>query len=467
METGSVVDYWEIVGAFDAEELGKFAQLKRLKDLFRCDPDFRAAATGDHPAAIDIAQAYGCTGDADFLMDGMAAVLNEPERPEAAEFDLFQKWRQFESAKGLLGKQLLEIALSRTTPDFDAWRKRERLRVASELGRASTAIPHSLIAFELARGCSVGCSFCGIDAAKFGGHVPYDAAIAAEWNEMLLGLRERFGEALGSGFLYWGSDPLDNPDYLRFANDFHRVTSVFPQVTTAVPLRNVELIEAILQRSRGISRVPHRFSILTLNIFRRVMKRFSPEDLLDVELVGQHKEALTIKANAGRSRTQDNPLRLSAEAGSTTIAPATIACVTGFLVNIAERTIKLVSPTTASKQWPNGYRIYDEAVYVDATGFLAAIDKMVGGTSFEPWGEARVPRFRSDLTFERVAAGFSLSNAAAKHRFPSYGELAANIASGERTLAALIASSMARGSSPGEEAAFIDGVFKAGLVEMH
>ena len=43
----------------------------------------------------------------------------------------------------------------------------------------------------------------------------------------------------------------------------------------------------------------------------------------------------------------------------------TIACVSGFLFNMVERNVRLISPCNASERWPLGYRIYDEGTFTD------------------------------------------------------------------------------------------------------
>jgi len=35
--------------------------------------------------------------------------------------------------------------------------------------------------------------------------------------------------AAGRGFCYWGTDPMDNPDYEKFCLDFHEVLGIFPK----------------------------------------------------------------------------------------------------------------------------------------------------------------------------------------------------------------------------------------------
>jgi hypothetical protein len=284
---------------------------------------------------------------------------------------------------------------------------------------------------------------------------------------MLHGLRERFGPALRSGFLYWGSDPLDNPDYLSFADDFRRIVGLHPQITTAIPLRNEQHTRAVLEATRGATLVPHRFSILSLNVFRRDLRTFTPDELLHVELVLQHKEAEGLKANAGRnSYGKPNPVLVTAGGRDNIIAPTTIACVTGFLVNICERRVRMISPTAASAKWPNGYIVFEDRQYADPVAFMEIIDAMIERQSSQSVGRDSRPRFREDLAFRRAAEGFELSSPAVTHSFRDYGALAAAVSMGDRTVSEIIGEAPSRGCSPGEELAFLTGVFNAGLIEL-
>jgi hypothetical protein len=282
---------------------------------------------------------------------------------------------------------------------------------------------------------------------------------------MLQGLKERFGDALQSGFLYWGTDPLDNPDYLSFAKEFARVSSVFPQITTAVPLRNVEMIREALEFSRGVAIVPHRFSVLTLNVFKRVMSTYSSQETLHVELVPQLKEGNLTRANAGRAMKEANPTYVDIN-DQKVVAPTTIACVTGFLVNIGYRTVKLISPTAASSEWPNGYIEFAKRSYSDAHDFLRVIDEMTAELSADEWRGEWLAAFRSDLQVSVTGEAFDLTSSAVRHRFKAYGSLAREIELRRPSLGGLFASASTRGNTSGEEFLFLQGIYKAGLLEL-
>lgn len=278
-------------------------------------------------------------------------------------------------------------------PRIAAWRARQIRRARWELGGdVSQGLVHAPMSFELSRGCSVQCWFCGVGAPRFGGSHPYDEQTAAQWRAMLAVLVEFFGPATAFGFLYWATDPLDNPDYERFMLDFHAATGYWPQTTTALALRDVARTRRLLRLSAEHGGLRDRFSVLSRGLFHRIHAEFSPEELLHVDLVPQFNDSVAPKALAGSAR--ERSLREQAAARDAPPASGTIACVTGFLFNLIDRTAKLISPCTASARWPLGYMIFDEFDYADAADLRARIAACVA---------ARMPTTVSAATTMRFA----------------------------------------------------------------
>ncbi|AJA65472.1 hypothetical protein QIH93_06405 [Bradyrhizobium ottawaense] len=85
---------------------------------------------------------------------------------------------------------------------------------------------------------------------------------------------------------------------------------------------------------------------------------FSPEELLGVELILQGKEAQTAKAMVGRARERKEKRRGANKDGAIAFLErnhTTIACVSGFLVNMRQGRLRLVTPVPGSDRWPLGY----------------------------------------------------------------------------------------------------------------
>src|SRR5207245_1954647 len=111
-------------------------------------------------------------------------------------------------------------------------------------------------------------------------------------------------------------------------------------------------------------------------MLNRVHETFTADELLEVELVLQNPEAMTPKAPAGRARLLDGrPDRLGPRAS--TLAGGTIACVTGFLVNMVERTIRLITPTRTCEQWPLGYRTAGLRRFRTPADFRHGIEELI------------------------------------------------------------------------------------------
>jgi len=169
--------------------------------------------------------------------------------------------------------------------------------------------------------------------------------------------RPEISTAARSGFCYWASDPADNPDYPRFIEDYALITGALPQTTTAAPLRDLGFTREVLALQSRYPGVGSRFSILSLKMLDDVHAAFSALELIQVGLVLQNRGALVGRAAAGRALARRE--RLSAAGRRDDISPvdsdqATIACVSGFLVGMVARTVKLVSPTRACERWPLG-----------------------------------------------------------------------------------------------------------------
>ena len=281
-------------------------------------------------------------------------------------------------------------------PSMAAWRKRQIARTNSELGPAKgQSLVHVPVAIELCVGCSVGCWFCSVSAERLSQKADY-AEIKHLWQEALLAIHDVIGDAARWGFCYWATDPLDNPDYEAFCCDFADVFGRFPQTTTAIAWKDMERTKALLKLSREKRCELNRFSILTIGILRTIYGEFSPEELLHVELLPLNKEAGIPKAFSGRARQRQPPNGHSthdADIASTT------SCVSGFLLNMVDRTIRLITPCNASDRWPLGHWVIDQRVFADADDLRCQMNRMIAEHMPTHVKLEREVRFRSDLTW--------------------------------------------------------------------
>ena len=71
------------------------------------------------------------------------------------------------------------------------------------------------------------------------------------WHDILSFAKEAIGPAAGWGTCYYATEPLDNPDYEKFADAFYDVFGVVPQLTTAAAMRKPERTKAYLEKAQG------------------------------------------------------------------------------------------------------------------------------------------------------------------------------------------------------------------------
>jgi radical SAM family RiPP maturation amino acid epimerase len=295
-------------------------------------------------------------------------------------------------------------------PEFDRWRKRNMHRCDGELGTAAaTAITHPVISFELSDGCSVGCWFCGVSAERFRGNWSY-AENQTEWRGIIAETTAFFGPAAATAFCYWATDPSDNPDYPDFIADLAAETGVLPQTTTAVPLRNTAQTRRVLAMAAEGDALPNRFSVLTRKQLKEIFQTFTPDELLHVELVLQMPNAGAPKAVSGRARS-----KAGLHSDLTASMHATIACVTGFLVNLPKREIRLVTPVPSSESVPDGFRVLGTAGYQDAGSFGEALRHLARRHIVQGLGPADRLRLNPAARYAAAEDGFAITFGALRH----------------------------------------------------
>lgn len=297
-----------------------------------------------------------------------------------------------------------------TDSRFAAWRSRQIARSATVFRRTyDLYTPHILYAIELSKGCSVGCWFCGVDAPKLGGQFLATEENRRLFRGMLESLKGFTGPSAGSwGFLYWATDPLDNPDLETFCLDYQEVFGRFPMVTTAQPLRDVKRTRALidLARSRGCTKM--RFSITTLRMLESVHREFSAEELGWVDLITINAGSILQPSASGRARNRYIKKGGEHREWARSVADTSIACVSGFLINMVERSIKLITPCPSSEQWPLGYYVYDERTFTSGGDIERIVEDMIARRMPIHAPVDGVLSFRPDLAYRGTEDGFVL-----------------------------------------------------------
>ncbi len=259
------------------------------------------------------------------------------------------------------------------------WRERQIKRLLVEMGPSKAeAVIHTPFNIELSDGCSVGCWFCGVNAGEKGDDFSYTPENAGYWRELLRTVKEVVGPGAVTGTCYYATEPMDNPNYEDFCKDYAEILGHFPQTTTAASTRDIERTRKLLTLSRKYGTSVNRFSVLSLPMFEKIMSSFTPLELLYVELLMQNVESISPFALAGRAVKNKHVLdKTNEKVNSTFNEESSIACATGFRLNIVKRTVKLVTPKPAKDDYPDGELVYETATFSDIDSLRENMLRMI------------------------------------------------------------------------------------------
>ncbi len=410
----SIEHYWAMIQRRPADELRTLARIKRFNERLTGDRDFRALLLENCDRSHQIANEFGFHIDPRQLSPIFKqGVFSDTTQADLNEFPLAQLWSEWINDLIKFRNLMREEGSSKEADSrFNAWRARQMERTRGVFGPATNrAMVHSILSYELSKGCSVGCWFCGVSAERFQGYFPYTAANAKLWQEVLDVAREKFGTAAQTGFCYFATEPTDNPDYLTFVEDYQRVLGVVPQTTSAAPLKDLAWTRRLMKLHNDLPAAPSRFSVLSLKTLLQIHEIFSEDELLTFELILHNRESSLQKACAGRAFTNPTKQDYKNNVRSVVRDASSIACVSGFLINMVDRTIRLVSPCKASESWPLGYRVHMEGTFGDATDFGDFIELAFDTCMPLNPPPDEVVGFREDLSYEPCEDGFEVKTA--------------------------------------------------------
>ncbi len=386
----------------EAEYSSQVAKIKRFLEYWMLEPGFQERCRVDRVAAL------AETG-LQFTAEELAAldILTDTEQlakaeqlPEEERLLPLRRYRSFIREKlqhrDLLQKELCQPQEKR----FRSWRNRQMNRCWSELGGRNASIIHTPLNFELSLGCSMGCPFCGVASEKLQLVANYEENREL-WRGILAYLHALLGDAAATGTCYYATEPLDNPDYEKFADDYFAETGQVAQVTTAAAWKDFERVRRFLVHAESQKQHIHRFSVLSLKIFHQIMEAFTPEELLYVELLPQFPEAPSCHfSRAGRARSYAQTQVVNSEEES-----GTIACISGFVVNMAEKTLRMVTPCLADAQHPTGEHIIMKEHFSDLAGFKKLVEKTIAEKMVENLDKGKILHLRPTLQYEETEDG--------------------------------------------------------------
>ncbi len=276
------------------------------------------------------------------------------------------RFRQFVGNKIYMRDKMRDELCVPNHPKVKKWRAQQIERSKGCLGGINPGFVHDVMNYELTVGCSVGCKFCGVGAMKL-----QKVFKATEENQKLFRKvleisHEIIGDAAGKGTMYLATEPLDNADYEVFEKLFFEEYDIIPQITTAVPLRDVERTHKLVGELYEKKGFIHRFSVRSLEQAQEILTEFTPEELIKVELIPQYPEApgFVPFAVAGKQRDE-----ISKEEAKQSQSPGSICCVDGFVVNMAEQSIKLITACHSSEQNPEGVAGPEKVFFKDAEDY--------------------------------------------------------------------------------------------------
>lgn len=240
-----------------------------------------------------------------------------------------------------------------------------RLRLTNRAFEGHENIRYFPLAFELTRGCSVQCAFCGLSAERFRGIARYEDNREL-WRGILRECYDLIGLSAGSGACYFATEPFDNPDYEKYMQDRLEIMHCLPQTTTAVPERDPERFRSYLRwcGDRELEQAAVRISIRSLEQMYTVYRDFTPEELMYVEVLANNPESMNAWSTSGRAMEQKG-------------ISYPISCIAGLMVSLPDRKIQFMEPVNPTKEYPTGVHIFEEKFFTDAEDFRKKAEELL------------------------------------------------------------------------------------------
>ena len=365
-----------------------YAQVKRFIECWDGDNAFRKVFA-DNPAKA--LRSYDLKVDP----KEVAALCRRDKNDRIRIADLvkgrpaLKAYGEYVEAINKFSLEILQKQIEILNPIFETWSARQKARFSTQAPSDwSEKNPFLAFSIELSEGCSVGCSYCAGAAEKLRSVAPFTQENEMLFRGILGALTEFSGVDSIYGLLYFFTEPLDNPDYAKYLQAYYDEVGEIPQTTTAAWFRDIARTRRLLAQSKALDGGVERFSINSLKHFRFCMETFTAEDLKKVNLVLNYPEAFSHLYKSGRA------LSLSDAIDGTT------ACVCGFLVNLATRNVKLVSPCIEPDIWPKGYRILAESTFAGIPDFKAFLTFCQNTIMNSVLASDRALRFRRDLDIQ-------------------------------------------------------------------
>jgi hypothetical protein len=184
-------------------------------------------------------------------------------------------------------------------------------------------------------------------------------------------------------------------------------------------------------------------------------------------------EATSMQSNSGRARKSQR-IQKKAEfngyqPGTWEDVPGTIACVSGFLINMVRKSVRLISPVPCTDEWPNGYWVIEEANFTDAESFRELLTGMVERHMPTTIRASTPVRFRPDIKFTRTENGGRMTSYGLTTNFPAgygYERICEALVEGKSTAGQIAISVEDHDGVPAHEAMnILYGFFAKGMLD--
>lgn len=377
-----------ITAKINQSELEKIIIVKRLFEYLQGNDE--VVYSNDSIEIIsDSIKHYGMSIPLDVLSELVSYYKGNIKKDEPNKSFWLKSWEKWQS---LLQDGVNQIRESKLLEPsclvYTTWRNLQIARNYSELGNNADALFYGLAAFELTDGCTGRCPYCGLSAGKLKDVFLYTPENRALWREILDALQIRFGAFSVNSVCYWATDPYDNPDYTKFIADFKDVLGTLPQTTSSLPTSDISWLKKLLALYED-SKITCRVSVNSPELLEKLHNNFTPKELYRTQLLINYSNRFPV-VRSGRLFDKSIVKTKSPIIG-------TIACITGYIVNMCRKNVKFVSPCAASKRWPYGYIVHHEASFETADDFVRIIDHTIMNNMKTAYYGKDLISFRNDL----------------------------------------------------------------------
>ena len=363
-------------------DLSEYSRFKRCLEWYGTDPEYRKLMDSSPSGAIGFLGYTDWLRNSDSVKEAILWELFRQGDPSSVENNpyasIMDQYYRSVSQKACIPNNSDHYRSS----GIYSYEKRQQTRCQMEcsLIRTHPDIFYHPFVFELSVGCSIQCPFCGFSAEKLSDRFVFTPENSALFRDVISAAFQFIGPVLGCCPLYFATEPLDNPDYEKFLEDFRNITGEFPQTTTAAADIHPEKIRTLLSiigEDYAEENASLRFSIRSISQFRRIVSLFSPEETAHIEFLSNNPESVHRLSDSGRTA--------EGKSGAAEIKKSrySISCAAGFKVNFSLRKIDFIEPELPDSTYPLGYRIRETQYFENPAQFLQILEGMADRYMFD------------------------------------------------------------------------------------